>query len=151
MDDMEHSLTWQEFHNICRQWSQNDLYHVRFKVLTAVLSLYNAVQSAESKPTFWRYTHIEPPSSRSKKKPNKKPPWNRQQVDLLHADILLGLFFNPENGDDTFFWNVNWLSMDYTILYPRRQHSSWSSLFTFCILVHINLTWKTFHLHIRST
>jgi hypothetical protein len=45
-------------------------------------------------------------------------------VHLLHAAFLLSLFFNPEDGDDTFLQNVSWLSMDYTVLYPGRQSSS---------------------------
>jgi hypothetical protein len=31
--------------------------------------------------------------------------------DLLHAGFLLGLFFNPEDGDDMFHRNVGQLSM----------------------------------------
>jgi hypothetical protein len=42
----------------------------------------------------------------------------------FHADVLLGLFFDPEDGGDIFFRNVGWLSMDYTALYPRRKYSS---------------------------
>jgi hypothetical protein len=26
--------------------------------------------------------------------------------DLLHADVLLGLFFDPEDGSDIFFVNI---------------------------------------------
>jgi hypothetical protein len=29
---------------------------------------------------------------------------------LFHASFLLDLFFNPEDGDDMFLWNVGWLS-----------------------------------------
>jgi hypothetical protein len=35
---------------------------------------------------------------------------------------LLGLFFDPEDGGDMFLRNINWLSTDYTALYPRRQN-----------------------------
>jgi hypothetical protein len=41
-------------------------------------------------------------------------------ANFLHAGILLGLFFNPEDGSDMFLRNVGWLSTDYTSLYPRR-------------------------------
>jgi hypothetical protein len=37
---------------------------------------------------------------------------------------LLGLFFDPENGRDMFLWNISWLSMDDTALYPRSHNSS---------------------------
>jgi hypothetical protein len=37
---------------------------------------------------------------------------------------LLGLFFDPEDTGDILFLNVNWLSTDYTALYPGRQNSS---------------------------
>jgi hypothetical protein len=33
---------------------------------------------------------------------------------------LVGLFFDRENGGDMFLRNIGWLSMDYTVLYPRR-------------------------------
>jgi hypothetical protein len=39
---------------------------------------------------------------------------------LLPASFLLRLFFIPENGCNMFIRNVGWLSMDYTVLYPRR-------------------------------
>jgi hypothetical protein len=38
----------------------------------------------------------------------------------LHAGFLLGLFFDPEDGDDMFLRNFRRLSADYTALYPRR-------------------------------
>jgi hypothetical protein len=38
----------------------------------------------------------------------------------FHANFLLGLFFDPEDGGDMFLRNVGWLSMDYTALYSRR-------------------------------
>jgi hypothetical protein len=42
---------------------------------------------------------------------------------------LLDLFFDPEDGDDTFLRNVGWLSRDYMVLCPRRQYSSIKKLF----------------------
>jgi hypothetical protein len=39
---------------------------------------------------------------------------------LLHADFLLGLSFDPEDGGEMFLRNVGWLSTDYTALYYRR-------------------------------
>jgi hypothetical protein len=42
---------------------------------------------------------------------------------VLHADLMLGWFFDPEDGGDTFLWNVG-SHADYTSPYPkRRQHS----------------------------
>jgi hypothetical protein len=37
---------------------------------------------------------------------------------------LLGIFLDPEDDGDMFLWNIAWLSMDYTALYPRREISS---------------------------
>jgi hypothetical protein len=42
----------------------------------------------------------------------------------FHADLLLCLFFDPEDGGDMFLRNNSWLSTDYRALYPRRQYSS---------------------------
>jgi hypothetical protein len=38
---------------------------------------------------------------------------------LLHAGFVLGLFFDPEDGG-MFLGNVDWFSMDYKALYPKR-------------------------------
>jgi hypothetical protein len=43
---------------------------------------------------------------------------------LLHADFLLGLFLNPEEGGGIFLRNVGLLSTDYMALHPRRYKSS---------------------------
>jgi hypothetical protein len=43
---------------------------------------------------------------------------------LLHSNFLLGSFYGPEDGGDIFLRNIGLLSMDYTALYPRCQHSS---------------------------
>jgi hypothetical protein len=56
---------------------------------------------------------MSPPSSGCKNKARKKP-----GCYLLHAGFLLGLFFDPEDGGDTFLRN------DYMALYPRRQNFS---------------------------
>jgi hypothetical protein len=42
----------------------------------------------------------------------------------LLASLLLGLFFDSEDGGDMFLRNVGWHSTDYTALYPKRWHSS---------------------------
>jgi hypothetical protein len=38
---------------------------------------------------------------------------------LPHVGFMLGLIFNPEDGNDMFLRNVGCPSMDYTALYPR--------------------------------
>jgi hypothetical protein len=43
-------------------------------------------------------------------------------VYVFHGGFLLA-FFIPEDRGDMFLRNVFWFSMDYTALYPRRQHS----------------------------
>jgi hypothetical protein len=42
---------------------------------------------------------------------------------MLHDGFLLGLFFDPEDGDNIFPQKTGWLSTDYTVLYPREQNS----------------------------
>jgi hypothetical protein len=39
---------------------------------------------------------------------------------LLHAGFLRGLFFGPENEDNTFLQNIDWLWTEYVTLYPRK-------------------------------
>jgi hypothetical protein len=41
-------------------------------------------------------------------------------ANCFHAGILLGLFFNLEDGGNIFLRNVGWLSMGYMALYLRR-------------------------------
>lgn len=57
-----------------------------------------------------------PPSSRSNTRPCIA--WY-----LLHPGLLLGLF-NPEDLEVMILRNVNLLSTDYKVLFPRRQNSS---------------------------
>jgi hypothetical protein len=45
-------------------------------------------------------------------------------ADYVHAGFLLGLFFDPEDGNEMFFRKVGCLSTDYIGLYPRRQYAS---------------------------
>jgi hypothetical protein len=40
------------------------------------------------------------------------------------ADLFLGIFCLPEDESVMFFRNVDWLSTDYMVLYPRRENSS---------------------------
>jgi hypothetical protein len=37
---------------------------------------------------------------------------------------LLGLFFDPDDGDNMFLRNIGWHSTDYMALYPRRYTPS---------------------------
>jgi hypothetical protein len=39
---------------------------------------------------------------------------------LVHAGVLLGLFFDPDGGGDMFLRKVGWVSTYCTVLYPRR-------------------------------
>jgi hypothetical protein len=41
---------------------------------------------------------------------------------LLHADYLLGLVFDREDGGTIFLRNICKLTPDYTVLYPRRLY-----------------------------
>jgi hypothetical protein len=55
---------------------------------------------------------------------------------------LLGLFFNYEGGGNMFLWNVGWLSMDYMVLYPIKQNSSWEYCHDLvCVTIRWGLHW----------
>jgi hypothetical protein len=60
---------------------------------------YNFVLSGESQPTFRQ--NISPPSLRAKNKPSKKP----ASGTSFQPGLLLGLFFDPEDGGDMFLGN----------------------------------------------
>jgi hypothetical protein len=45
--------------------------------------------------------------------------WNAMPCSLSKL-CLLALFYDPEDGGDMFFRDVDWLSTDYTELCPRR-------------------------------
>jgi hypothetical protein len=65
------------------------------------------------------------PPSRLKSKPSRetsmKLAGSKQAMAMFTCK---GLLFKPDDGHDTYLWNVHWLSMDYITLYPRRQNSS---------------------------
>jgi hypothetical protein len=44
-------------------------------------------------------------------------------VTERNKEILLGLFFDSEDGRYIFLQNIGWLSTDYMALYPRRYNS----------------------------
>jgi hypothetical protein len=59
------------------------------------------------------------------------------QAELCyHAGILLGFFFDPEDGGVIFFWNICWLSTDYTALYPNRRCENLKSFPIFYLDFH---------------
>jgi hypothetical protein len=45
------------------------------------------------------------------------------KICRIHAGLLLGLLFDPEDGSDMLSRNVGRLSQDCTALYPRRHNS----------------------------
>jgi hypothetical protein len=69
---------------------------------------------------------MSPPSLGLKNTPSKKPAGSKQSFVyfafwLLHARFSPDLLYNPENGGEMFLWNVDWLSADYTALYPKNR------------------------------
>lgn len=42
---------------------------------------------------------------------------------LLRTHFLLGLLFDPKDGGNMFVQNINWLQMDYMVLYSRTLHN----------------------------
>jgi hypothetical protein len=107
---------WDEGRSIwlCRIWGSHNDGYAEFSFLG-----YNAVQSVESQSTFRRNMLL--PSSGSYNKSSKKPAW---QATWFHAHFLLALFFDLEDWSDMFLRNVSWLSIDYMVLYPRRENCS---------------------------
>jgi hypothetical protein len=71
---------------------------------------------------------MSPPSSGLKNKASKKSVGKQVASRAFHAGFLLGLFFDPEDGDGMFLQNVSSLSMDYMALYPRGLNSSYPPL-----------------------
>jgi hypothetical protein len=47
-----------------------------------------------------------------------------QKTACFQADLLLVLFFDPDDGGDMFLRNVGRLLTYYTALYPRREYCS---------------------------
>jgi hypothetical protein len=47
---------------------------------------------------------------------------------LPHAEFLLGLFFDPEDGANMFLRNVCWISTVCTMLYPRTLYGNTSHI-----------------------
>jgi hypothetical protein len=56
----------------------------------------------------------------------------------FHTGFLLSLYFNHENWGGMSLRNVSWCSMDYAVLYPRRQNSSYPPLWEPQILYRQN-------------
>jgi hypothetical protein len=68
----------------------------------------------------WRFgrtyrLHLQDPKAK------QETAWSWHQADL--AGLLLGLLLNPENGYDTFFRNIGWLSLYCTASYTRKYKS----------------------------
>jgi hypothetical protein len=51
--------------------------------------------------------------------------WGNLSCHLISSWFFLGLFFGPEDGGDMFLLYVDWLSTDYTALYPRTWYSGY--------------------------
>jgi hypothetical protein len=47
-----------------------------------------------------------------------------QKEIFFYKLVYAELFFDPEDGGDTFLRNVGYNSTDYTASYPRRRYSS---------------------------
>jgi hypothetical protein len=87
---------------------------------------YNIVQPVDSQRTFRKIITL--PSSALKRNPGKIP---------ASSYIIFGLFLNHEDGGDMLLWNVGWILVDYTALYPRIFNSV-ISLFICVIMIHYN-------------
>jgi hypothetical protein len=99
--------------------------YVRFEVLTAVVMKISIFWDITSTSPFKvnRYfggtcrLHLQGRRISQVKTPDMFTTWFR-------AAILLGLFFDREDGGDIFLRNFGRLSTDYTALYPKRQNSA---------------------------
>jgi hypothetical protein len=97
-----------------------------FEVLSSVVMN----STVRWKSTLRRNTSL--PSSRSKNKPSKKPTWKLCLQNSFHAAFIFDFLFDSDDGSPTFLRNVDWLSTDYTALYPKTENSprlcvNWSS------------------------